>query len=121
MAKKELDIVGTAEAAAILGVERPRIGRWMRKGMMPAPARVLKATPVWHTKDIEAMKDWVEAHRRKHPEPFVAVAPIEPDEPFDEEAYEAMIAAMEAMIERSPRLMDVLIKRSAQAKDGGGS
>ena len=25
----QMDIVGTAEAADILGVERPRIGRWM--------------------------------------------------------------------------------------------
>ena len=63
-AVKQLDIVGTAEVAELLGVERPRIGRWIKRGVMPNTAAELAATPVWHRKDILKMKDWVEANRR---------------------------------------------------------
>jgi hypothetical protein len=63
-AVKQLDIVGTAEAAEILGVERPRIGRWIKRGVMPPSAAELAATPVWHRKDILRMQEWVEANRR---------------------------------------------------------
>jgi hypothetical protein len=63
-AVKQLDIVGTAEAAELLGVERPRIGRWIKRGVMPPTAAMLQATPVWQRKDILRMKDWVEANRR---------------------------------------------------------
>ena len=35
MSTDSLDLVGTAEAAELLGVERPRIGRWIAKGEMP--------------------------------------------------------------------------------------
>lgn len=66
---KRENIVGTAEAAKILGVERPRIGRWIKQGIMPPTAAQLKATPVWHRKDIINMKDWVESHRRQNREP----------------------------------------------------
>lgn len=62
---KQIDVVGTAEAADILGVERPRIGRWIKRGVMPPTAIELKATPVWHRKDIMRMHDWVEANRRR--------------------------------------------------------
>lgn len=72
---KQLDIVGTAEAADILGVERPRIGRWIKRGVMPPTARMLSATPVWHRRDILKMHDWVEANRRnrdEQPDPVAA-------------------------------------------------
>lgn len=59
------DRVGTAEAAEILGVERPRIGRWIEKGKMPMPVSKLAATPVWKRSDIEAMVQDVEARRRQ--------------------------------------------------------
>lgn len=62
--RKQLDIVGTAEVARILGVERPRIGRWIKRGVMPPMVAELQATPVWYRPDIERMKDWVEANRR---------------------------------------------------------
>lgn len=65
--KGKLDLVGTAEAADILGVERPRIGRWLKEGKMPDPVSVLRATPVWMRADIETMKEWVEARRRTRP------------------------------------------------------
>ena len=61
---KQLDIVGTAEAAEMLQVERPRIGRWIKRGVMPQTAAQLQATPVWYRKDIERMQEWVEANRR---------------------------------------------------------
>lgn len=61
---RQLDIVGTAEAAELLGVERPRIGRWIKRGIMPPTASVLSATPVWYRRDILKMRDWVEANRR---------------------------------------------------------
>lgn len=60
----QMDLVGTAEAADILGVERPRIGRWIQRGIMPDTVKKLQATPVWRRKDIEAMRPWVEANRR---------------------------------------------------------
>jgi len=61
---RQLEIVGTAEAAEILGVERPRIGRWIKREVMPPTAAELSATPVWYRRDIEKMQPWVEAHRR---------------------------------------------------------
>lgn len=66
---RQLDIVGTSEAADILGVERPRIGRWIKRGVMPPMAAKLDATPIWHRRDIEKMLTWVEANRRRHREP----------------------------------------------------
>jgi hypothetical protein len=68
---KQLDIVGTAEAAELLGVERPRIGRWVKRGVMPPTAAHLQATPVWYRKDILKMQDWVEDNRR-HREPIAS-------------------------------------------------
>jgi hypothetical protein len=65
---RQLDIVGTAEAARILDVERPRIGRWIKRGVMPPTAAKLDATPVWHRKDIVRMQDWVDANRRRRGE-----------------------------------------------------
>lgn len=61
---KPLDLVGTAEAAELLGVERPRIGRWLSKGEMPMPVVWLAAGPVWYRKSIQAMVDEVESRRR---------------------------------------------------------
>ena len=61
---RQLDVVGTAEVAELLGVERPRIGRWIKRGVMPPTAARLSATPIWHRKDIEKMREWVEANRR---------------------------------------------------------
>jgi hypothetical protein len=65
---KTLDLVGTAEAADILEVERPRIGRWLNKWRewnangrrgpepetkIPKPIADLMSGPVWHREDIE--------------------------------------------------------------------
>jgi hypothetical protein len=51
------DVVGTAEAAELLGVERPRITRYRRADRMPPLAADLAATPVWHRDDVEKMRD----------------------------------------------------------------
>lgn len=64
--QKRQHLVGTAEVAEILGVERPRIGRWIGKGgVLPQPVARLGASPVWRRVDIEAMRDEVEARRRQ--------------------------------------------------------
>jgi predicted site-specific integrase-resolvase len=58
------ELVGTAEAAEILDVERPRIGRWLRAGLMPDPVQRVAATPLWTRKQIEDMKGDRESRRR---------------------------------------------------------
>lgn len=65
------DLVGTAEAAKILGVERPRIGRWKKSGIMPETVADLQAGPVWNKSDIERMVPYVVSIRRErgHAEP----------------------------------------------------
>lgn len=57
-------LVGTAEAAAILGVERPRIGKWRALGKMPPVVGDLAAGPVWLRGDIEDMRPETVARRR---------------------------------------------------------
>jgi hypothetical protein len=47
------ELVGSTEAAEILGVERPRISRWREKGVLPDPVAVLKAGPIWTRAQIE--------------------------------------------------------------------
>jgi hypothetical protein len=56
--------VGTAEAAAMLGVERPRIGRWVSLGKLPPPIAELRATPVWLRSQIESKRSDVESRRK---------------------------------------------------------
>jgi hypothetical protein len=60
------EFVGTGEASAIIGVEPPRIGRWMRnheeKGSpkrLPDPVAKLKMGPVWLRSQIEQVRDGV--------------------------------------------------------------
>jgi hypothetical protein len=52
------DLVGTSEAAAILGVEVPRITRWRKAtpSRMPPTVADLAATPVWRRQDILKLK-----------------------------------------------------------------
>jgi hypothetical protein len=60
----KLDLVGTAEAAQILRVERPRIGRWRRAGIIPEPVAQIAAGPVWFRSQIEAVVDERSRRRR---------------------------------------------------------
>lgn len=58
-------LVGTAGAAAILDVERPRIGRWVARGHMPRPAVWLDSGPVWRRDSIERMRPRVTRRRAR--------------------------------------------------------
>jgi hypothetical protein len=59
------DLLGLAEAAEVLGVERSRLVRWRRLGVVlpdgrrvpfPQPVLVLRATPVWRGQDIRQLQ-----------------------------------------------------------------
>lgn len=61
------EFVGTKEAAELLGVERPRIGRYLRKKVMPQPIGIVsKSIPFWLRADVEPLKALVEGRRRDH-------------------------------------------------------
>jgi predicted DNA-binding transcriptional regulator AlpA len=62
---RRLELVGTREAAEMLGVERTRIGRWLRTGRMPAPLVKLKATPVWRASDVRRIAAGLEKEREE--------------------------------------------------------
>lgn len=49
------DLVGAVEASEILGVERTRIARYVKTGVMPEPVAKLRATRVWLRTDVEAL------------------------------------------------------------------
>lgn len=62
----EPDLLGWAEAAEILGIEKSRISKWRRRGVVlpdgrrvafPKPVLVLRATPLWQGGDIRALRD----------------------------------------------------------------
>lgn len=63
--RKQREIVGTREVAEMLGVERSRIGKWRKRGIMPPVVQELEATPVWWRSDVEKLIPWVEANRRQ--------------------------------------------------------
>lgn len=51
------DLVGAVEASEILGVERTRIARYVRTGVMPRPVSKLRATSVWLRSDVEELAE----------------------------------------------------------------
>lgn len=57
-------LVGTAEAADILGVERPRIAKWRRRGILPIPLCDLASGPVWLRSQIESALPEANSRRR---------------------------------------------------------
>ena len=57
-------LVGTAEVAAMLDVERPRIAKLMRLGDFPAPFAVLASGPVWWD---ETIREEVRAKPKRYP------------------------------------------------------
>lgn len=61
-------LVGTAEAADILGVERPRIAKWRRKGILPPPLAELASGPVWLASQIESALPEADSRRRRRAE-----------------------------------------------------
>ena len=50
-----VELVGSAEAAEILGVEGPRVNRWRKSGVMPVPVAELRCGPIWLREDVEAL------------------------------------------------------------------
>lgn len=57
-----VDLVSTAEIAALLGLTRQRVQQLAKTPGFPAPAATLKMGSVWHTADIRA---WADAHGRQ--------------------------------------------------------
>ena len=62
------DLVGSAEASEILNVERTRISRYVKSGVMPPPVAKLRATTVWLRSDVE---DLAESRHYNGPNPAV--------------------------------------------------
>jgi predicted DNA-binding transcriptional regulator AlpA len=56
VSSQHVDVVGAAEARAILGVELQRISRWRKQGRLPPPYAMLASSPIWLTEDIEKFK-----------------------------------------------------------------
>lgn len=51
----DLDLVGLAEAADVLGVTPGVVSSRRSRGSFPEPIVTLKSGPVWHRSDIEAL------------------------------------------------------------------
>jgi hypothetical protein len=60
------DLVGWAEAAELLGVEKSRLSKWRKLGVVlpdgrripfPSPVLELSATPLWRGSDIRRLRD----------------------------------------------------------------
>lgn len=69
-----LEILGTAEAAKMLGVEPQRLSKWRKNGVLlpsgrrvefPKPMAELRATPVWLASDIRVLRDWLSEPRQQ--------------------------------------------------------
>jgi hypothetical protein len=65
------DFYGTAEVAEALGIEKPRISRYRRLGVVltsgeridfPEPVLVLQATPLWRGEEIRALAAQLQRH-----------------------------------------------------------
>jgi hypothetical protein len=50
----EPDLVGVAEASAILGWDRRRVSTYVRRGAFPDPVASLASGRVWRREDVEA-------------------------------------------------------------------
>lgn len=60
------DLLGTAEVAELLGVEKSRLSRWRKLGVVlpdgervpfPRPVLELSATPLWRGQDVRRLRD----------------------------------------------------------------
>ena len=62
----KLDLLGWAETAETLGVEKSRLSRWRKLGVVlpdgqrvpfPEPVLVLRAGPLWQGEDIRRLRE----------------------------------------------------------------
>ena len=58
MDEPSVDLVGTTEAAEILGVKPNVISDRRRRGRFPQPIVTLSCGPIWHREDIEYHRDY---------------------------------------------------------------
>jgi DNA-directed RNA polymerase specialized sigma24 family protein len=58
MQEPTVDLVGTKEAAEILGVQPNVISTRLRRGRFPQPIVTLSCGPIWHREDIEYQRDF---------------------------------------------------------------
>jgi predicted DNA-binding transcriptional regulator AlpA len=58
---RPLNIVGTAEVSAMLGIAKSSVSRKLRLGTLPQPDVMLECGPVWRTTTI---LDWQARHAK---------------------------------------------------------
>jgi len=58
--RPELQVVGLAEVAELLGVSKRTASRYTLRPEFPAPAVELAMGPIWHRADVEA---WMQNER----------------------------------------------------------
>lgn len=58
------DLVGVAEAAAILGWDKRRVATYIRRGSFPQPLASLASGRIWDRADVEAFADAFRARQR---------------------------------------------------------
>jgi hypothetical protein len=65
--KAQLDLVGPAEVARRLGVQRQTVAVWRMRGVAPPPLATCSGVPVWDWGTLEkwakATKRWPEANQ----------------------------------------------------------
>jgi predicted DNA-binding transcriptional regulator AlpA len=59
MDEPSVDLVGTKEAAEVLGVTSNTITQRLRRGRFPQPMVTLSCGPIWRREDIESLRDYV--------------------------------------------------------------
>ena len=59
------DLVGVAEAAAILGWDKRRVATYVRRGSFPEPVAALAGGRVWRRVDVEAFAGEVRRRARR--------------------------------------------------------
>lgn len=58
------ELVGTGEAAVLLSVEKPRLAKWIRNGLVPTPVAILGSGPVWLRSQIVSVRAAAFARKR---------------------------------------------------------
>ncbi len=60
------DLVGVAEAAAILGWDKRRVSTYIARGTFPAPVQILASGRIWLREDVERFAaDWRARRERR--------------------------------------------------------